>query len=88
MDTDTFSRALADEGFTEVLTVTRAANGALDTHSHPFAAKALILSGEISIRTATADRTYQPGDVFQLAAHEPHTERYGPRGVSYLVGRR
>jgi hypothetical protein len=28
------------------------------------------------------------GDVFTLEAHRPHTERYGPQGASYLVGRK
>jgi hypothetical protein len=31
---------------------------------------------------------YRPGEVFHLAQAEPHSERYGPTGVSYLVGRK
>ncbi|MFI8616731.1 cupin domain-containing protein [Acidovorax sp. NPDC077693] len=85
---DTFTRALADEGFEPPVTVTREPDGRLDDHTHPFEAKALILSGEIRIVTAGSDRLYGVGDVFHLQAHEPHSEFYGPDGVSYLVGRK
>jgi quercetin dioxygenase-like cupin family protein len=60
----------------------------LDDHTHAFEARAVILSGEIRIVTQGSDRVYRTGDVFRLAAHEPHSEFYGPQGVSYLVGRK
>lgn len=88
MDQDSFMRQLREEGFEQVTTVTREANGFLDTHTHPFEARALILSGEISIRCHDHEVLYRPGDVFHLAHGAPHTERYGPAGVSYLVGRK
>ncbi|CAJ0771294.1 cupin domain-containing protein [Ralstonia chuxiongensis] len=87
MDRDAFVSALRAEGFTEFVLVTREA-GELDTHTHPFEAKALILEGEIHIRTDGAERVYRPGDTFHLAANAPHTERYGAQGVQYLVARR
>lgn len=88
MNQDRFMRQLRDEHFEEVTTVTRAPNGFLDTHTHPFEAKALILSGEITIRCQAREVLYRPGEVFHLSRAEPHTERYGPAGVSYLVGRK
>ena len=87
MDRDAFVSALRAEGFTELVLVTRDA-GELDTHTHPFEAKALILAGEIHIRAGGAERVYRRGDTFHLAADAPHTERYGPQGVQYLVARR
>ncbi len=87
MQRDAFERELANEGFTAFVTVTREAGG-LDTHTHPFEAKALILAGEIVIRVGDVERRYGEGDVFHLAAGEPHAERYGPAGVQYLVGRK
>ena len=51
-------------------------------------AKALILSGDIRIATAASERVYQAGDVFHLAAQEPHSEFYGMLGVQYLVRRK
>ena len=87
MDRDAFVSALRADGFTEFVLVTRDA-GELDTHTHPFEAKALILAGEIHIRAGGAERVYRRGDTFHLAADAPHTERYGPQGVQYLVARR
>jgi quercetin dioxygenase-like cupin family protein len=83
-----FEAMLAEEQFGEVVTVEREAGGSLDTHTHPFEAKALILKGELSIDTEGGGRLYRAGDIFHLAAHTPHTERYGPDGVQYVVGRK
>ena len=83
-----FTQLLAAEGFEEVVTVTRESDGFVDTHTHPFEAKALILSGELRINTAMAEHIYRAGQVFHLRAGEPHAERYGPEGVVYLVGRK
>ncbi|VVE23761.1 cupin domain-containing protein [Pandoraea terrigena] len=87
MQRDAFERELSHEGFTQQVTVTRAA-GELETHTHPFEAKALILSGELAIRVGDNERVYREGDVFHLGADEAHAERYGPAGVQYLVGRK
>ena len=84
MDPDTFLQELQQRGFESITTVTREPHGALGTHTHPFEARALILSGEIRIGNVL----YRPGDVFHLECNEPHAEQYGPDGVSYLVGRK
>jgi quercetin dioxygenase-like cupin family protein len=87
MQRETFARALAQEGFSNLVTVTREP-GALEEHAHPFEAKALILAGEIHIRIGNDERLYRVGDVFQLPPDVWHSERYGPQGVQYLVGRK
>ena len=88
MTSDQFRADLASEGFTEVASVTREANGLLDEHAHPFEAKALVTAGELSLRVGGTERSYRSGEVFHLPAMTPHSERYGPSGVSYLVGRK
>ena len=88
MEREVFTEILAREGFEEVVAVTRESHGFLDTHAHPFEAKALILRGELRLKVGGAERSYQPGQVFHLRAGEPHSEQYGPEGVDYLVGRR
>jgi quercetin dioxygenase-like cupin family protein len=87
-DRDAFVAALAGEGFDEVVTVAREPDEALDVHAHPFEAKALILEGELTIRTGETEQRYRAGDIFHLRANEAHSERYGPAGVRYLVGRK
>jgi len=83
-----FERVLSAEGFTTVVLVTYEANGGRDLHEHPFESKALVLSGELEIDTDGTTTHYRAGDVFHLGCSQPHVERYGPAGVSYLVGRK
>lgn len=88
MTRDDFEAEQRAAGFSTFTEVTREANGHLDTHTHPFEAKALILAGEIRIETQGEFRLYGPGDIFHLAAEAPHSEDYGPAGVRYLAARR
>ena len=88
MNADTFHKMVTDEGFNEPVMVTRDPNGFIDTHEHPFEAKALILDGQIEIGLDSDARVYRPGDVFHLAMSESHWERYGPAGVVYLSARK
>ena len=87
MDQDEFASRLRRDGFQEVTTVAREA-GSMGEHSHAFEAKALILDGELQIRTAEGERTYKTGDIFHLQPNVVHSETYGEKGVKYLVGRK
>jgi quercetin dioxygenase-like cupin family protein len=88
MDRNAFTESLTKDGFPDAVVVTREANAAMDIHSHSFEAKALILEGELQIRIGDEERTYRVGDVFHLPPDKAHSERYGPNGVTYLVGRK
>ncbi len=86
--TETEFRDLLASGGIDTVVLVEREPGSLDTHTHPFEARALILEGEITIVTAQGAQHYGPGDSFHLAANEAHTETYGPRGVKYLAGRK
>jgi quercetin dioxygenase-like cupin family protein len=88
MNTVEFSKILANEAFSEIVEVTREGNVSVDLHTHPFEAKALITAGDLWITVDNVESAYRVGDVFHLNALVPHSERYGPVGVSYLVGRK
>jgi quercetin dioxygenase-like cupin family protein len=88
MDRTAFTEILLKEGFPDAVFVTREPNTVMDVHTHPFEAKALIVDGEMHIRVGDDERLYRVGDVFHLPANKAHAERYGPNGVSYLVGRK
>ncbi len=88
MDREAFTESLTKDGFPEAVVVTREANTSMDVHEHPFEAKALILEGELHIRVGETEQAYKVGDIFHLPANKPHAERYGPNGVTYLVGRK
>jgi quercetin dioxygenase-like cupin family protein len=88
MDRNAFTESLTKDGFPDAVVVTREANTVMDVHEHTFEAKALILGGEMHIRVGDEERAYRVGDVFHLPANKAHSERYGPNGVTYLVGRK
>lgn len=88
MTEEQFRQWLASEGIDTVVAVEREPNGRLDTHTHPFEARALVTEGEITIEAEGGTRRYGPGDIFQLGANIPHAEHYGPQGVRYLAGRK
>lgn len=88
MEREAFTESLTKDGFPEAVVVTREANIEMDVHEHSFEAKALILEGELHIRVDDIVQPYKVGDVFHLPANKPHAERYGPNGVTYLVGRK
>ena len=85
---DTFALSLKAQGFDEVLPRHWAPDTVLDTHTHPFAAKALVVAGQMWLTVDGHTRELLAGDTFELAAGVPHAERYGPAGATYWVGRR
>ncbi len=88
MDTTAFAQELTRLGFDEVLTRNWPPNQFVDTHTHPFAVRALVTEGELALTCAGRTCTYRAGDVFTLDAQQPHSEQYGPQGATYLVGRK
>ncbi len=76
------------EGFDEVLERRWDAGTVLDTHTHPFAAQAVVTQGEMWLTCGGTTRHLHPGDRFELARDEPHAERYGIDGATYWVARR
>ena len=86
MTPEQFELQMREQGF-EIATVERAA-GSMDLHTHPFEARALILEGEITIVSEGKTQFCRAGEIFQLDAHIPHTETYGPSGVRYIAARK
>jgi quercetin dioxygenase-like cupin family protein len=59
-----------------------------DTQSHPFEARALVVSEEMWLTVGGETRYLKPGDRFELQPGQTHAERYGHEGAAYWVGRR
>ncbi len=74
--------------FDDVVTRDWPAHHIIPDHSHPFALKALVTAGQMWLTVDGVERELQPGDLFELSHSQPHAERYGPTGASYLVARR
>lgn len=91
MTATTFPEFEADalqQGFDEVLVREWAPLAVLDTHTHPFAVKALVTRGEMWLTVGDDVRHLLPGDRFELARDVPHAERYGAEGTTFWAARR
>ena len=82
-----FQSAALARGADEAVTRDWSPFEVVPTHSHPFAAAALVVAGEMWLNQNGAVKHLMPGDTFSLAADEPHDERYGPDGATYWVAR-
>jgi len=60
----------------------------VETHTHPFDARALVTEGEMWLTCGAGTRHLRPGDTFHIPEGTPHSERYGPEGATYWVARR
>ncbi len=76
------------EGYDEVVERSWPPATVIDTHTHPFALRALVVRGEMWLSVDGATRHLRPGDAFALDREAPHAERYGDEGATYWVARR
>ena len=88
VDFDVFASDARAAGFDEVLERQWAPGTVLETHTHPFAVKALVVQGEMWLTVGATTRHLRPGDAFELDREAPHAERYGSDGATYWVARR
>ena len=85
---ETFQADLLAQGFDEVLTREWAPLQVVGDHAHPFAAKAVVVQGEMWLKVGDAVRHIGVGGGFELEANIVHSERYGAEGAKFWVGRR
>jgi hypothetical protein len=83
-----FQTAALAQGFDEVVERRWSALTVLDTHTHSFAVKALVVGGEMWLSVGDQTRHLASGDEFELDRDVPHAERYGSEGATYWVARR
>ena len=60
----------------------------VDTHTHPFAAQALVVRGEMWLAVREHTQRLAAGGTFAIDPGVPHAERYGAEGATYWVARR
>jgi quercetin dioxygenase-like cupin family protein len=84
----TFEANARARGFEEVLERHWAPGQVVDRHTHPFAAHALVVRGEMWLTVGGDTRHLVPGDTFELERDVPHEERYGNEGATYWVARK
>ena len=85
---EAFSSEAKTQGFDEVVERVWAPKVVLDTHTHPFSVRALVVAGEMWLTVGSDTRHLVPGDEFALDREVPHAERYGEQGATYWAARR
>ena len=85
---ETFAAEHRAAGFDEVLERQWKPNTVIDTHTHPFSVKALVVEGEMWLTVGERTQHLRAGDRFELNLGVPHAERYGAEGATYWVARR
>lgn len=76
------------EGFDEVMERRWPPLTVLAEHVHEFAAKALVVFGEMWLTVGADTHHLSAGSTFELDPRVPHAERYGSKGATYWVARR
>lgn len=85
---DDFRAAALADGFDEVLERVWPPDAVLDTHTHPFAVRALVVRGEMWLTVDGQTRHLAAGSPFVLDRDVLHAERYGADGATVRVARR
>ena len=89
MDINAFRAGLAADGFTEVLESALAPGQRIETHSHAWDARLMVLEGTVTLSRADGSSTlFERGQWCEVPRNEPHAEAYGPEGTTLLIGRR
>jgi quercetin dioxygenase-like cupin family protein len=76
------------QGFDEVIEREWAPATVVPAHMHEFAAKALVVKGEMWLTVGSDTHHLLPGNTFELNSGVLHSERYGSDGATYWVARR
>lgn len=83
-----FRTARLSEGFDEVTERVWPPDQVVASHTHPFAVHALVTAGEMWLTIGDHTQHLVAGDEFRLARNQPHAERYGREGATYLAARK
>lgn len=88
MDHSSFEAELSRSGFTQIETKVIEPKPVNSAHTHDYVVRGLVLDGIFIVTEGDKPTTYLPGDIFQVAQGQPHTESFGPQGAKVLVGRK
>lgn len=83
-----FEAQLKIDGFAEIEAKQQPARAENGEHTHHFTVRGFIERGEMLIRKDGIQKSYRPGDVFNVPMGQLHSEAYGPEGADIIVGRK
>ena len=87
MDRATFESELKRDGY-EIVMREMAAEYLNPEHAHEFDARVMVVAGEMTITSLGASTVFRAGDVCVIPHGQRHAEQAGPRGATYVAGRR
>ena len=85
---ETFEAEARAQGFDEVVERKWDPGTVVQSHTHPFSVRALIVQGEMWLSVGNDVRHLRAGDEFALDRDVTHAERYGAEGATYWAARR
>lgn len=88
MDEEQLASDLQREGFSHTYMWQGGPNTAYPDHTHDTETAHIILSGDMTLTTASASRTYRSGECCDVPAGAVHSAQMGPKGCRYLIGER
>ena len=83
-----FENRVRAQGFDEVLERKWEPGQVMATHTHPFAAQAVVVQGELWVTVGEFTAHVVPGGGFEIGRGVQHSERYGSEGATFWVARR
>jgi len=85
---EAFEAAARAQGFDEIVERKWDPGTVVQSHTHPFSVRALVVQGEMWLSVGKDVRHLGPGDEFTLDRNVAHSERYGAQGATYWAARR
>ena len=88
--TPTFEAFAAEQriiGCDEVIERSWKPDTVVETHTHPFSVRALVVQGEMWLTVGDRVQHLRAGERFELDREVPHAERYGAEGATFWVAR-
>ncbi len=84
-----FTKVMLAAGYNQVIERVWEPNQTLDEHTHPFDVNAIVIQGEVLLTIKGENpRKLVAGESFNLSAHTPHSEQYGPEGAIFWAARK
>ena len=86
MNEEEFRKKLEENGYIDPYIYEAEPGPVREMHTHDDSNMSLVLRGEFTLITENRSKTYQVGDWCENPAGTMHTEKFGPEGVTVLIG--
>jgi quercetin dioxygenase-like cupin family protein len=83
-----FDQDLISKGYQKGMVRKLPAGLEMQSHTHPFDVRAMVLWGELTLTVDGKSFVYIAGDLFEMPKDCPHHELCGSEGVHYIYGRK